>query len=90
MTYLLDELLIEYESRTLFGDNMSAIRLIKNPEFHKRTKHIDVMYHFIREKFNEGFFNLNYIPTGDQVADVLTKALPREKFCKFRSLMGMN
>lgn len=32
-------------------DNQSAIRLIKNPEFHKRTKHIDVCYHFIREKF---------------------------------------
>lgn len=87
---LLDELYIEYESKTLFVDNLSAIRLIKNPEYHKRTKHIDVMYHFIREKFNEGFFDLSYICTGDQVADILTKPLTRDKFLKFRMLMGLN
>lgn len=86
---LVEELFIGYDSQTLFMDNQSAIRLIKNPEFHKRTKHIDVMYHFIREKFRDGFFVLNYIPTNDQVADILTKPLSRDKFVKFRQLMGM-
>lgn len=86
---LVGELFIQYESKRLFMDNQSAIRLIKNPVFHKRTKHIDIMYHFIRERFSGGFFDLAYIPTSDQVADIFTKALGREKFVKFRSLMGM-
>lgn len=86
---LLEELAIKYESKVLFVDNQSAIRLIKNPVFHKRTKHIDIMYHFIRERYSCGFFDLTYIPTSDQVADIFTKALAREKFVKFRSLMGM-
>ncbi|KAL4107588.1 hypothetical protein QTP88_017913 [Uroleucon formosanum] len=43
---------------TMYGDNQSAIKLVKNPEFHRRTKHIDVRYHYIREKLNEGLFAL--------------------------------
>lgn len=86
---LLGELLIKYESKILFVDNQSAIRLIKNPVFHKRTKHIDIMFHFIRERYGDGFFELVNIPTSEQVADIFTKALAREKFLKFRSLMGM-
>ena len=74
----------------MFSDNQSAIKLIKNPEFHKRTKHIDVRYHFIREKFNYGCFDLQYIKTVDQIADILTKPLCKEKFIKFRSLMGIH
>lgn len=73
----------------LFCDNQSSIRLIKNPEFHKRTKHIDVKYHFIREKFSNGFFDLQYVSTDDQVADILTKPLAKDKFTRFRSLMGI-
>lgn len=73
----------------LFSDNQSAIKLIKNPEFHKRTKHIDIKYHFIREKFSNGFFELQYVPTTDQVADILTKPLARDKFERFRAMMGV-
>lgn len=74
----------------LYVDNQSAIKLIKNPEFHKRTKHIDVRYHFIREKFEDGFFELMYIPTKDQIADVFTKALPKIQFNRLRHMMGIN
>lgn len=70
-------------------DNQSAIRLIKNPEFHKRTKHIDVRFHFIREKFEEGLFDLQYISTHDMVADVFTKPLARDRFEFLRNLLGM-
>lgn len=56
----------------LLVDNQSAIRLIKNPEFHKRTKHIDIKYHFVRQKFSEGLFNLDYVRTELQLADILT------------------
>lgn len=50
---LLRNLLITYNKPNLFVDNQSAIRLIKNPEFHKRTKHIDIKFHFVRQKFAE-------------------------------------
>lgn len=65
---------------TLFMDNQSAIRLVKNPEFHKRSKHIDIRYHFIREKYEEKFFDLEYVATNDMLADIFTKALPATKF----------
>ncbi len=77
------------ENPSMFVDNQSAIRLIKNMEFHKRTKHIDVMYNFIREKFRDDFFTLSYVDTNNQIADIFTKPLPRHKFQKFRSLMGI-
>lgn len=70
-------------------DNQSAIRLIKNPEFHKRTKHIDVRYHFIREKFEEGQFDLQYISSAEMIADIFTKALPKQRFEHLRSMMGV-
>lgn len=73
-----------------FMDNISAIRLVKNPEFHKRTKHIDVRYHFIRQKFEEGAFDLQHVSTKEMIADVFTKALPRERFEFLRALMGLH
>lgn len=60
--------------------NQSAIRLIKNPEFHKRTKHIDVAYHSIREKYDEGLFTLQYIGTKEMLADVFTKEVNNDVF----------
>lgn len=73
----------------LFGDNQSAIRLLKNPEYHKRTKHIDIQYHFIREKFKNGEIDISYISTAQQIADIMTKPLPRDKFERFRSSLPM-
>lgn len=64
----------------LFMDNNSAIRLIKNPEYHKRTKHIDVRYHFIREKYERDYFVTEYIQTKEMIADVFTKALSAQQF----------
>lgn len=70
-------------------DNQSAIRLIKNPEFHKRTKHIDVRYHFIREKYVELLFDLKYIPTDEQLADIFTKPLLKGRFELLRKMMNV-
>ncbi|KAL4089167.1 hypothetical protein QTP88_024231 [Uroleucon formosanum] len=64
-------------------------KIVKNPEFHKRTKHIDVRYHFIREKYEDGQFQLQYIGTEDQIADILTKPLVKERFEKLRSAIGV-
>lgn len=73
----------------LFGDNQSAIRLVKNPEYHKRTKHIDIQYHYIREKFEAGEIDITYIHTTQQIADIMTKPLPRDKFELLRSYLPM-
>lgn len=59
-------------------DNQSAMRLIKNPEFHKRSKHIDVRYHFIREMHASKEFVLEYVTTSEQQADVFTKPLTED------------
>jgi len=69
----------------LFIDNQSTIRLVKNLEFHKTTKHIGVRYHFIREKYEDGQFQLQCIEMEDQIADILTMPLVKELFEKFRS-----
>lgn len=81
--------LIDLNKPIFFMDNQSAIRLVKNPEFHKRTKHINVRYHFIREKFEDGVFELKYVSTDDQLADIMTKALPRVKHQYFRTLLNI-
>ena len=74
---------------TMYGDNQSAIKLVKNPEFHRRTKHIDVRYHYIREKFNEGLFSLEYISSKEQIADIMTKPTPRTRFNELREMLGV-
>lgn len=87
---LLNELLpMQLADPVFFMDNQSAIRLVKNPEFHKRTKHIDVKYHFIREKYEERLFILDYMPTENQVADVMTKSLAKQRFQRLREMMGV-
>ncbi|CAG7815634.1 unnamed protein product [Allacma fusca] len=64
---------------SVFVDNQSAIRLAKNPEMLARTKHIDVRHHYVRELVANGQIDVKYIPTGDQLADSLTKPLLKGK-----------
>jgi len=70
-------------------DNQSCVALAKNPEFHARTKHIDIQYHFIREKVEDKSVKLEFCPTDQMVADVLTKALPQEKHQWCTTNMGV-
>ncbi|PSR73944.1 hypothetical protein PHLCEN_2v10251 [Hermanssonia centrifuga] len=76
--------------KTLLIDNQSAIALAKNPVFHSAMKHIGVQHHYICEKFEEKVVSAEYVATGDQVADVLTKALPREKHEMFAKGLGLS
>ena len=78
------------EPQVIFADNQGAIKLSKNPQHHKRTKHIDVKYHFIRESTQSGLIQLIYIPTDEMVADILTKALPRDRHEKHMKGMGLD
>jgi hypothetical protein len=73
----------------IYGDNQGAITLAKNDQFHGRVKHIDIQHHFVREKLAEGRIDLRYVPTSEQVADGLTKALCRDKFVVFRKAVGV-
>ena len=59
----------------IYCDNMSSIHLANNPIYHARTKHIEVHYHYVREKVLLGLIDLVYVSTEDQVADIFTKAL---------------
>ncbi|KAG5871370.1 hypothetical protein JTB14_028903 [Gonioctena quinquepunctata] len=60
-------------------DNSAAVRSVQNPEFHRRTKHISIKYFFIREKISEGKLGVQQIPTEEQIADMMTKSLPRPR-----------
>ncbi|GKE62879.1 hypothetical protein Tco_1513246, partial [Tanacetum coccineum] len=64
----------------LYCDNKSAIALSCNNVQHSRSKHIDIRHHFIREQVENGMVELYFVETNYQLADILTKALPRERF----------
>jgi hypothetical protein len=64
----------------LFSDSQSAIRLALNPEFHQRTKHVDIKYHMVRQQIKQHVLNIFYINTTDNIADILTKALSTDRF----------
>lgn len=74
---------------TIFADNQGSLALAKNPVYHSRTKHIDVQHHFIRELIQKKVIVLQYVPTADNVADVLTKPLPASKHLQFMKSMGL-
>ena len=73
----------------IYCDNLSSIQLARNPVFHARTKHIEVHYHFIRERVLAGDIDLMYVRTDEQIADIFTKALGAEKLRRFRAMLGV-
>jgi hypothetical protein len=77
------------QATIIYCDNQGAIALAKNPQFHARTKHIDIQHHFVRDKVSEGVIELQYIETESQVADGLTKPLDKIKFERFRKAIGL-
>eukprot|EP00253_Pinus_taeda_P036571 PITA_36571 len=77
------------KATVIFCDNSSAIALSKNYVFHKRTKHIDTRFHYIRELVNNGEIILQHCSTQEQVADILTKPLDQKSFEFLRKCLGM-
>ena len=70
-------------------NNNSAVTMGKNLVQHKRTKHIDVRHHFLRDKVEKGNIVLTYCPTEEQIADIFTKALSKDQFESNRLKLGM-
>jgi hypothetical protein len=83
---LLGELRCDLNKATVvFCDNVSAVYMSSNPVHHKRTKHIELDIHFVRERVQLGQLRVLHVPTGEQFADVMTKGLPTKSFEHFRS-----
>eukprot|EP00253_Pinus_taeda_P015684 PITA_15684 len=79
----------QVQSTPLMINNTSAIKLAKNPKFHDRTKHINTKYHLIRHHFEAKTIHLHHCSTNEQIADIFTKALGREKLERFRTMLGL-
>ena len=73
----------------LYCDNQSAIALCCNSVQHSRSKHIDIRHHFIKEQVERKIMELYFVETKYQLADIFTKALPRERFETLLPLLGV-
>lgn len=87
---LLKNIKYSINSATIINeDNQGAIELSKNPKHHNRTKHIDTSFHFIRERVTTKEIDITYCPSNEMIADIMTKALPKATFEKFRNMLGI-
>nr|GEZ41126.1 Gag-Pol polyprotein [Tanacetum cinerariifolium] len=78
-----------FDKIPMYCDSKVAIAISCNPFLHSRTKHIDVRYHFIKEKVKKGIVELFFVETEYQLADLFTKALPEERFKYLFRRLGM-
>ena len=73
----------------LYCDNTSAINISKNPMMHEITKHIAIKYHYVRELVEEKQVKMEYIHSREQIANIFTKALPKDSFEYLRGKLGV-
>lgn len=73
----------------LYVDNQSAITFAKHPSFSRESKHIDTKYHFVRERAEFGHLIIKYVSSNNQIADILTKILPRPQFEFLRNHLSL-
>ena len=89
MKCFIHELGFKQQCYVVYCDNQNVIHLNKNSTFHARSKHIDVMYHWMRYALNDNLFELENIHTDHNGSNILTKSLPREKLEVCCSIAGM-
>ncbi|THG97055.1 hypothetical protein EW026_g4883 [Hermanssonia centrifuga] len=77
------------EPTPLCVDNQGAIFLASNPAHDRRTKHIDIRYHFVREFLEGNYVKFYYVPSADNIADVLTKPLAKQKHMDLSGRLGL-
>ena len=82
---------LKLNKTSLYGDNKGSLCLAKDPQNHQKSKHISVRYFFVRQKYEEGRLDVQYVKTTDQLADLFTKQLPQAQHETLTlSLMGYN
>ena len=81
---------LDFSPVPLYTDNQSYIAFSKAAIHNKRTKHIDIQYHYTRDQIEKGNILLLYIPGTDNPADILTKPLPPYKHRKLCVLLGIS
>ncbi|XP_019159666.1 PREDICTED: uncharacterized protein LOC109156266 [Ipomoea nil] len=74
---------------SLWCDNLGATYFCANPMFHAQTKHVEIDYHFVRDKVASGDFVVSFVSTKDQLADVFTKPLPGPWFTTLRDKLNV-
>ena len=79
----------QIEGTVLYCDNKSAIAMAKNPVHHNRTRHIALKHHFIRQAIEDKEIQLEFCRSEEQLSDIFTKALPRERFQQLRAKLGI-
>lgn len=85
LTYILKDLRISLASPPiLYCDNISALHMTINPVFHARSKHIELDYHFVRERVALGLLVTQHISTNDQVAELFTKPVSKATLLHFQ------
>lgn len=72
-----------------FCDNTSAINISKDPVHHSRVKHIEIRHHFLKDNVEKGYLDVKFLETEDQLADILTKPLSKDRFDRLRMELGM-
>lgn len=73
----------------IWCDNIGAKYLSNNPVFHGRTKHIEIDYHFVRERVARKLLHIDFVSSGDQVADGFTKPLPVKQLENFKHNLNL-
>lgn len=76
-------------SPVVYCDNVGATQLCSNPLFHSRMKHVAIDFHFIRDQVQRGSLRVAHVASADQLADALTKPLPRPRFLLLKAKIGL-
>jgi hypothetical protein len=86
---LLKDLGFADQTPTIRCDNQAAIATLKNEAQHSLAKHIDIRYHFIKDLMEEGLLTVEYVRSEENLADILTKPLGKDKFREARTALGV-
>lgn len=85
----IDYTVVDVQRLTIFGDNQPAIALTVNYDHHFKMKHIAMLFHFVREKFQKGIISMKHISTKEMPADGFTKPLIGIVFASFITFLGL-